>query len=113
MGIPSYRGLLYLEFSRGCCEVHVDIPTHPSDPSLTSWFTTATGDDLSDPLERAAHWALTEFCECRMPGLAGTTIALLPIRDVGDLTWRECLAAACNLAPPTYHTGWAFMACYA
>jgi hypothetical protein len=44
-GTPAYRGCLYREFGRGRCEVHVDIPAHPSDPSMTAWFTTATGDD--------------------------------------------------------------------
>jgi hypothetical protein len=30
---------------------------------MTSWFTTAGGDDLDDTLERVAHQALAEFCE--------------------------------------------------
>jgi hypothetical protein len=68
---------------------------------MTAWFTTATGDDLDDTLERATHLALIECCECHLPGLAGTAIALLPIQNVGD-SERS-----------TYHTGWAFMARYA
>ena len=60
---PSYRGRPYREMGRGRCEVRVDIPPHPSDPSLTAWSTTATGVDLDDTLERAAHKALTEFYE--------------------------------------------------
>jgi hypothetical protein len=34
MGIPTYCGRLYREFKRSRCEVHVDVPTHPSDPSM-------------------------------------------------------------------------------
>jgi len=112
-GSPSYRGRLYREFGRGCCEVHVDVPPHPSDPSFSAWFTTATGDDLDDTLDRAAHQALTEFCERHLQDTAGTPVALLPIRDEGDPTWSERLAAACDPAHPTYHAGWAFTARYA
>jgi hypothetical protein len=100
-GTAMYRGHPYSEFRSGCCEVHVDILAHPSDPGMTAWFTTATGDDLDDTLERAAHLALIECCECHLSGLAGTAIALLPIQNVGD-SERS-----------TYHTGWAFMARYA
>jgi hypothetical protein len=63
MGTFVYHGRLYHEFRRGRCEVHVDVPTHPSDPGMMAWFATATSDDLDDTLERAAHRALTEFCE--------------------------------------------------
>jgi hypothetical protein len=59
--------------------VHVDIPAHPSDLGMMAWFTTTTGDDLDDTLERAAHQALTEFCERHLPGLPGTAITLLPV----------------------------------
>jgi hypothetical protein len=60
---PSYHGRLYHEFVHGHCGVHVDIPPHPSHPSLTVWTTSTTGDDLDDTLERTAHQALMEFCE--------------------------------------------------
>jgi hypothetical protein len=49
-GTPAYSGRLYCEFGRSRYEVHVDIPTHHSDPSMTAWFTTAEGDDLDDAL---------------------------------------------------------------
>jgi hypothetical protein len=39
----------------GRCKVHVDIPAHPTDLTMTAGFTTAHGDDLNDTLERAAH----------------------------------------------------------
>jgi hypothetical protein len=79
MGTAAYRGHPYREFMRGHCEVHMDIPAHPSDPSMMAWFTTGTGDELDDTLERAAHQALTEFCECHLAGLIGTTVALFPV----------------------------------
>jgi hypothetical protein len=78
-GSPVYHGCMYREFGRGRCEVHVDIPTHPSAPSLMAWFTMATGDDVEDTLETAAHWTLTEFCEFHVPGLDDTAVALFPI----------------------------------
>jgi hypothetical protein len=52
---PTYHGCPYHEFRCGRCKVHVDIPTHPSDPSMMAWFTTARDDHLDDTLERAAH----------------------------------------------------------
>jgi hypothetical protein len=78
-GTPAYRGHPYCEFGRGCCEVHVDVPAHPSDPVMMARFTTTTGDDLDDTLERAAHQALMEFCEGHLSSLDGTAIALFPI----------------------------------
>jgi hypothetical protein len=54
-----------------------------------------------------------EFCECHLPGTTGTVIALLTIWDLGNPTWSERMASACDLARPTYHVGWAFMARYA
>jgi hypothetical protein len=46
-GTPTYRGRPYCELGRERCEVHVDILAHPSDPSMTTWFTTATGYDAT------------------------------------------------------------------
>jgi cell division protein FtsB len=91
----------------------MDIPSHPSDPSMTAWFTTATGDDLDDTLERAVHQAITEFCERHLSGLVGTAIALFPIPNEGNMVWSERLAAMGNPERSAYHTGWAFTACYA
>jgi hypothetical protein len=53
-GIPPYRGCPYHQFRLRRCKVHVDILAHPTDPTMTAWFTTAQGDDLDDTLERAA-----------------------------------------------------------
>jgi hypothetical protein len=40
-GIPAYRGRLYRQFGLWCVKVHVDILAHPTDPTMTVWFTTA------------------------------------------------------------------------
>jgi hypothetical protein len=93
-------------------KVHMDIPAHPSDPGMTTWFTTAQGNDLDDTLERAAHQTLMEFCEHHLSGLDGITIALLPIRNEGKAVWSERVAAVSDPEHPTYHAGWAFTACY-
>jgi hypothetical protein len=91
----------------------VDIPAQPSDPGMMAWFTTATGDDLDDTLGRVAHQALTEFCECHLPSLASTAIALFPVQNEGNTAWSERLAAVGDPERSAYHAGWAFIARYA
>jgi hypothetical protein len=44
----------------------------------------ATSDALNDTLERAAHQALTEFCEHHLLGLVGTVVALFPMQNKGN-----------------------------
>jgi hypothetical protein len=78
-GTPTYHGRPYREFRRGRCKVYVDILAHPSDPGMTTWFTTTIDGDLNDTLERGAHQALTEFCERHLLGLASTAIALFSV----------------------------------
>jgi hypothetical protein len=77
------------------------------------WFTTAQGDNIDDTLERVAHQALTEFCERHLPVLSDTAIALLPIRNEGNVVWSERVAAVGNPEFLTHHAGWAFTTCYA
>jgi hypothetical protein len=91
----------------------VDIPAHPTDPTMTAWFTTARGDDLNDTLERAAHQALTEFCQRHLPVLGDTTLSLLPVRNEGNAMWSERVTAIDDPEFSTHHTGWALTACYA
>jgi hypothetical protein len=86
-GIPEYRGRPYRQFGLGRCKVHVDILAHPTDQTMTAWFTMARGDDLDNALERAAHQALTKFYECHLSVLGDTSIALLPIRNKGNAVW--------------------------
>jgi hypothetical protein len=112
-GFPSYRGRPYRQFELGRCMVHVDIPAHPTDPTMAAWFTMTQGDDLDDTLERAAHQALTEFCERHLPVLGDTTIALLPIRNEGNAVWSERVTAISDPESSTHHAGWALTARYA
>jgi NADPH-dependent ferric siderophore reductase len=111
-GLLVYRGRPYRQFGLGRCKVHVDILAHPTDPTMTAWFTTAQGDDFDDTLERAAHQALTEFCEHHMPILGDTAIALLPVRNDGNAVWSERVAIIDDPELPTHHVGWALMARY-
>jgi hypothetical protein len=113
MGFPVYRGYPYYQFGLGHCKVHVDIPAHPTDPTMTAWLTTARGDDLDDTLERATHQALMEFCERHLPVLDDTAIALLPVRNEGNAVWSERVAAIGDPEFPTHHAGWALTARYA
>jgi hypothetical protein len=88
----------------------VDILAHPTDPTMMTWFTTARGDDLDDTLERAAHQALTEFCEHHLPVLDDTTIALLPVRNEGNAVWSERVASIGDPELLTHHAGCALTA---
>jgi hypothetical protein len=93
MGTSAYRGHPYHLFGRGGCKVHVDIPAHPFDLTMMAWFTTDRVDDLDNTLARAAHEALTEFCERHLPVLDGTTITLFPVRNEDNVVWSERVAA--------------------
>jgi hypothetical protein len=112
-GFPAYRGRLYRQFGLGRCKVHVDVPAHPTDPTMAAWFTTARGDDLDDTLERAAHQALTEFCERHLPVLGDTAIALLPVQNEGNAVWSERVTAIGDPESSTHYAGWALTARYA
>jgi hypothetical protein len=112
-GFPTYRGHPYRQFRLGHCKVHVDIPAHPTDPTMSVWFTTARGDDLDDTLERAAHQALTEFCERHLSVLDDTAIALLLVRNEGNAVWSERVTAIGDPESSTHHAGWALTARYA
>jgi hypothetical protein len=113
VGLPAYRGRPYRQFGPGRCKVHMDISAQPTDPIMTAWFTTARGDDLNDTLERAAHQALTEFCERHLPVLGDTAIALLPVRNEGNAVWSDRVIAISDPEFLTHHAGWALTARYA
>jgi hypothetical protein len=90
----------------------VNIPSHPTDPTMTAWFTMARGDDLDNTLERAAHQALMEFCERHLLVLGDTALALLPIRNEANAVWSERVTAISDPEFPTHHAGWALTARY-
>jgi septal ring factor EnvC (AmiA/AmiB activator) len=73
----------------------------------------ARGDDLDDTLERAAHHALTDFCERHLPVLSDTVIALLSVRNEGNTVWCERVTAISDPEFLTHHAGWALTARYA
>jgi hypothetical protein len=112
-GFLAYRDHPYHQFRLGHCKIHVDIPAHPTDPTMTAWFTTARCDDLDDTLERAAHQALMEFCERHLPVLDDIAIALLPIQNEGNAVWSERATAISDSEFLTHHAGWALTARYA
>jgi hypothetical protein len=112
-GLPAYRVCPYHQFGLGRCKVHVDNPAHPTDPTMTAWFTTAQGDDFDDTLERTAHQALTEFYEHHLPVLGDTAITLLPIQNEGNVVWSEHVTAIDDPELPTHHAGWALTIRYA
>jgi hypothetical protein len=112
-GLPAYRGCPYRQFGLRRCKVHVNILAHPTDLTMTAWFTTARGDNLGDTLERAAHQSLLEFYERHLPVLSDTAIALLPIRNDGNTVWSERMADIGDHELPTHHAGWTLTARYA
>jgi hypothetical protein len=112
-GFPAYHGYLYRQFRLGRYKVHVDIPAHPTDPTMTAWFTTDQGDDLDDTLEWAAHQALTEFCERHLPVLDDTAIALLPVQNEGKVVWSERVTTIGDPEFSTHHVDWALTVRYA
>jgi hypothetical protein len=71
------------------------------------------GDDLDDTLERAAHQALTEFCEHHLPVLGDTAIALLPIQNEGNTVWSERVTTIGDPELLTHHAGWSLTVRYA
>jgi hypothetical protein len=110
---PAYSGRPYHQLGLGHCKVHVDILARPTNPTMMAWFTMARGDDLDDTLERAAHQALTEFCERHLPVLGDIAIALLPVRNEGNEVWSERVTAISDHEFPTHHAGWALTTRYA
>jgi hypothetical protein len=79
---------------------------------MTAWFTTARGDDLDVTLERAAHQAIMEFYECHLPFLGDISIALLPVRNEGNVVWSERVVAIGYPELPAHHVSWALTARY-
>jgi hypothetical protein len=53
---PEYYGRLYEEHGLQCCEVYVDIPSHPVFPDGSPWSTWAIGADMDDAMERLLTW---------------------------------------------------------
>jgi hypothetical protein len=91
----------------------MDIALLPLQPSWKAWSTSTRWDDIGDTLERVAQQVLMEFCKQYLWDTDCTSVALFPIRDESDHTWRRCMAAACDTTLPTYQEHWAFTMWYA
>jgi hypothetical protein len=78
--LPAYHAHPYHQFGLGRCKVHVDILAHPTDPTMTAWFTTTRGDDLNDTLERAAHQALRSSVSATCRSLATPSLPCSPFK---------------------------------
>jgi hypothetical protein len=71
---PEYYGRLFEEHGLQCCEVYVDIPSHPMSPDGSPWSTWAIGVDMSDAMEKAAHMTVTALCSQNPVATASTLI---------------------------------------
>jgi hypothetical protein len=86
---PEYCGRLYEEHGLQCCEVYINIPSHP----------------MHDAMEKAAHMALTALCSQNLAATAGTPISLYPIQDLSDPEWKACIDEVGNVFHVHYHSG--------
>jgi hypothetical protein len=76
---PEYYGRLFKEHGLQCCEVYVDISSHPMFPDGSLWSAWAIRADMDDAMEKAAHMVLTTLFSQNPPATAGTPISLYPI----------------------------------
>jgi hypothetical protein len=106
---PEYCGL-YMEHDLPCCEVYVDIRSHPMFPDGSLWSMWVIENDI---MEKAAHAVLTSLCSQCLQDTTGTPISLYLIQDLSDLEWTTCIEEACTIFQDHYHAGWAYMARYA
>jgi hypothetical protein len=60
-----------------------------------------------------AHIALTSLCEDHLTATAALPIALLPIQNLENLVWQQCLKAMSDLEDPHFHAGMTSLARYA
>jgi hypothetical protein len=117
-GTPTYRGCLYREFGRGCWEVHVDVPTHPSDPSMIAWFTQAmTSMTLWRGLPTRPSWSfVSTTCRASTAPLLPCMAPLLTCSPSKTRATHHGVSAWPRVGEPerpTYHASWVFTACYA
>jgi hypothetical protein len=76
------------------CEVNVVIPLNPTEP----WMAIVIRVELDGTVEQTAQVALTSLCESRLTDTAAMLIALFPIRNQDDLTWKQRLEAVSTRA---------------
>jgi hypothetical protein len=74
-----------------CCEVYVDIPSHPVFHDGSLWSMWAIRADMDDAMEKAAHMSLTALCSQNLAATADTPISLYHIQDRSDPEWKARL----------------------
>jgi hypothetical protein len=91
---PVYRGRMSMAHDQDKCEVNVVIPLNPTEP----WMAIVIRVELDGTVEQTAQVALTSLCESRLTDTAVMLIALFPIRNQDDLTWKQRLEAVSTRA---------------
>jgi hypothetical protein len=110
---PEYYGQLYEEHVLQCCEVYIDILSHPVFLDGSPWSMWAIGADMDYVMEKVSHMTLTTLCSQNLVATTGTPISLYPIQDRSDLEWKARMDEVDNVFLVHYHGGWAYMAGYA
>jgi hypothetical protein len=90
------------------CEVSVMIPFDPTE----LWSGSIIDSEPDTGVELMAHIALTSLCEDRLTDTVALPIALLPIRNLENPVWQQCLEAVSNLKGPHFYAGITSLAKY-
>jgi hypothetical protein len=104
-----YRSRLYTTHGMDQGKVSVTIPFNPTEP----WSGSVIRSQPDTSVELMAHIALTSLCEDHLIAITILPIALLPIWNLENLVWQQCLEAVSNLKGPHFHTGMTLLARYA
>jgi hypothetical protein len=91
------------------CEVSTTITLYPTHP----WSGSVVGSEPNTGVEMMAPIALTSLCEDHLTATAALPIALLPIQNLENLVWQQCLKAMSDLKDPHFHAGMTSLARYA
>jgi hypothetical protein len=92
-----------MEHGLPCCEVHVDIRSHPVFPDGSPWSTWVIRNDMDDAMENTAHVVLTALCSQCLRDTTGTPISLYLVQDCSDLEWMAHIDEECNVFQDHYH----------
>jgi hypothetical protein len=105
---PVYHCRLSTAHGMNQCEVSVMIPFD----AVELWSGSIIGSELDTGVELMAHIALTSLCEDRLTATVALPIALLPIRNLENPVWQQCLEAVSNLKGPHFYAGMTSLAMY-
>jgi hypothetical protein len=106
---PIYRCRLSMAPGLDVCEVSIMIPFDPMEP----WLGSIIGSKPNTVVEMMAHVAVASLCESRLAATATLPIALLPIWNLENPVWQQCLEAMSDLEGPHFNVGMAALAKYA